>query len=133
MSGAALHIAHERSMVGGDRSASLSHFAWRAAGIGPACAVFKVRHGPNSAMEASMLLRSLRFLCLGSVLATTAFAASDPFAGTWKLNPAKSKLTDQMRVETATGPNTYTFYLSATNPETIVANGTDQPGIFGTT
>ena len=79
-----------------------------------------------------MLLRLVRLLCIGSVLTAAAFAATDPFAGTWKLNPAKSKLTDQMGVEAA-GPNTYTFHLSPTNPETIVADGTDQPGIFGTT
>jgi hypothetical protein len=80
-----------------------------------------------------MIQRSLPHLLLACLLTTTAFAATDPFAGSWKLNPAKSKLTDTMRVETADGPNTYTFYLSATNPETIVADGTDQPGIFGTT
>jgi len=78
-----------------------------------------------------MLGRSLSvlFVCLfaGPLLATT-----DPFSGTWKLNPAKSRLTDQMKVAPA-GPNTYIFHLSATNPETIVANGSDQSGIFGTT
>ena len=80
-----------------------------------------------------MIQRSLPHLLLACLLTTTAFAATDPFTGNWKLDPAKSKLTDQMRVETASGPNTYTFYLSATNPETIVTDGTDQPGIFGTT
>jgi hypothetical protein len=79
-----------------------------------------------------MTLRSLRQLLVVSLFTGTLWAATDPFAGTWKLNPAKSKLTDQMRVEAA-GPNQYIFYLSATNPETIIADGTDQPGIFGTT
>jgi hypothetical protein len=79
-----------------------------------------------------MALRSIRQLLVVFLFTGTLWAATNPFAGTWKLNPAKSKLTDQMKVEAA-GPNKYTFYLSATNPETIVADGTDQPGIFGTT
>jgi hypothetical protein len=79
-----------------------------------------------------MALRSLRQLSVAFLFTGTLWAATDPFAGTWKLNPAKSKLIDQMKVEAA-GTNTYTFHLSATNPETIVADGTDQPGIFGTT
>jgi hypothetical protein len=77
-------------------------------------------------------MRSLRCLLVVFLFATTLWAASDPFAGTWKLNPAKSKLTDQMKVEAA-GPNKYTFIFSGDNSETITADGTDQPGIFGTT
>jgi len=61
----------------------------------------------------------------------TAIAATDPFEGDWKLNPAKSKMTDQMKVDCA-GPNKCVFNLGAL-PETIVLDGTDQPGIFGTT
>jgi hypothetical protein len=79
-----------------------------------------------------MAMRSLRCFPVVFLFATTLWAASDPFAGTWKLNPAKSKLTDQMKVEAA-GPNKYTFIFSGDNSETIVADGTDQPGIFGTT
>jgi hypothetical protein len=37
-----------------------------------------------------------------------------------------------MKVEDA-GTNKYTFIFSGDNTETIVADGTDQPGIFGTT
>ncbi|WP_446745145.1 hypothetical protein [Silvibacterium acidisoli] len=79
-----------------------------------------------------MSLRSFQPALLVCLAAGTLWAAADPMAGVWKLNPAKSKLTDQMKVDSA-GPNRYTFHLSATNPETIVADGTDQPGIFGTT
>jgi hypothetical protein len=79
-----------------------------------------------------MVLRSVRQLLVVSLFTGTLWAATDPFAGTWKLNPAKSKLTDQMKVEEA-GPNKYTFIFSGDNAETIVADGTDQPGIFGTT
>jgi hypothetical protein len=79
-----------------------------------------------------MALRSLRLLLVVFLFTGTLWAATDPFAGTWKLNPAKSKLTDQMKVEEA-GPNKYTFIFSGDNAETIVADGRDQPGIFGTT
>jgi hypothetical protein len=79
-----------------------------------------------------MAIRSLRCFLVVFLFATTLWAATDPFAGTWKLNPAKSKLTDQMKVEAA-GPNKYTFIFSGDNSETITADGTDQPGIFGTT
>jgi hypothetical protein len=47
-------------------------------------------------------------------------AANDPFVGDWKLNPSKSKLTDEMKVESV-----------AANK--IVVDGTEQPGDFGTT
>jgi hypothetical protein len=79
-----------------------------------------------------MAMRSLRQLPVVFLLTGTLWAATNPLAGTWKLNPAKSKLTDQMKVEEA-GPNKYTFIFSAENAETIVADGTDQPGIYGTT
>jgi hypothetical protein len=79
-----------------------------------------------------MALRSLRQLLVVFLFTGTLWAATDPFAGTWKLNPAKSKLTDQMKVEAA-GPNKYTFIFSGDNKESIVADGTDQAGIFGTT
>ena len=79
-----------------------------------------------------MLLRTLHPLSLVLLFTGTLWAATDPFAGTWKLNPAKSKLTDQMKV-VAAGPNKYTFNFSGDNTETIVADGTDQPGVFGTT
>ncbi len=79
-----------------------------------------------------MAIRSLRCFLVVFLFATTLWAATDPFAGTWKLNPAKSKLTDQMKVEAA-GPNKYTFIFSGDNSETITADGTDQSGIFGTT
>lgn len=79
-----------------------------------------------------MTLRPIAQLSLCLLLTGTLWAAADPFAGTWKLNPAKSKLTDEMKVEAA-GPNKYTLNFSGDNTETIVADGTDQPGVFGTT
>ena len=79
-----------------------------------------------------MRLRFLRQLLIVCLFTGTLWATTNPFAGTWKLNPAKSKLSDQMKVEAA-GPNKYTFIFSGDNSETIVADGTDQPGLFGST
>lgn len=79
-----------------------------------------------------MPLRSLRQLLLCLLLTGTLWAAADPFSGTWKLNPAKSKLTDEMKIDAA-GPNRYILNFSGDNTETIVADGTDQPGLFGST
>ena len=95
--------------------------------------LLKLRHESSiHLLENSMALRSLRQLLVVFLFTSSLWAATNPFDGTWKLNPAKSKLTDQMKVEAA-GPNKYTFIFSGDNAETIVADGTDQPGIFGTT
>lgn len=63
-------------------------------------------------------------------IAGTLWAAQDPFVGEWKLNPSKSKQTDVMKVESL-GGNKYAFDFGG-GPENIVADGTDQPGNFGT-
>ncbi len=67
---------------------------------------------------------------------TNLYAAPDdsvaPFLGKWKLDPAHSRLTDQMKVEAA-GPNKYNLIFSGDNVETVVADGTDQPGLFDST
>lgn len=61
-------------------------------------------------------------------------AADDPFVGKWKVNPSRSTLTDEMKIE-AVGPNTFKFAFAGTGgeTETVVANGTEQPGLQGTT
>ena len=60
-------------------------------------------------------------------------AADDPFVGDWKLNPARSDLSTQMKVESL-GANKYAFDLDGSgNIETIVLDGTDQPGRNETT
>jgi hypothetical protein len=81
-----------------------------------------------------MLLRSLLSLPVVCLAIGTLWAANDPFVGKWKVNPSKSKLIDEMKVEAA-GPNTFklTFTGDAGESETIVANGSDQPGMAGTT
>jgi hypothetical protein len=86
--------------------------------------------------EIAMSKRALRLL-LAVVLLTTTLHAADgnsvaPFLGKWRLDPAHSKLTDQMKVEAA-GPNKYNLIFSGDNVETVVADGTDQPGLYGST
>ena len=76
--------------------------------------------------------RTSLLLLVGSLFAGALCAAEDPFVGEWKLNGAKSTLTDQMKV-TGIGSNKYAFDFGGDNPETIVTDGTDQPGMAGTT
>jgi hypothetical protein len=66
-----------------------------------------------------------------SLLGSTAWAASDPMVGDWKLNPQKSTLTDVMKVGNV-GGNKYSFDFGGSDPEIAVADGTDQLGHFGT-
>ena len=79
-----------------------------------------------------MSKRTFQLLSVTCLVAATLWAADDPFVGKWKLNLSKSKLTDQMKVE-AVGANKYAFDFGGGIPETVVADGTDQPGNFGTT
>lgn len=65
-------------------------------------------------------------------LAASLWAADDPFVGKWKINPAKSKLTDEMKLESA-GGNKYVITFGPGQVDTIVADGTDQPALQGTT
>jgi len=70
-------------------------------------------------------------LPLACLSAGAAHAADDPLIGAWKLNPQKSAMVDEMKVASL-GANTYSFDFGGI-PEKIVLDGTDQPGIFGTT
>ncbi len=78
-----------------------------------------------------MLKRVCQLMVVACLLGDVAWAASDPMVGDWKLNPQKSKLTDVMKVESL-GGNKYSFDFGGGDPETAVADGTDQPGHFGT-
>src|SRR5579862_7254879 len=72
-------------------------------------------------------------LLLAACLVTgTLWAASDPFVGKWKVNPSRTKLTDEMKVE-ALGANRYAITFGPGAVDTIVADGTDQPALQGTT
>lgn len=86
-----------------------------------------------------MKFTSRTFLAISLAAISTSFgtcvlwAANNPFVGDWKLNPSKSKLTDQMKVESLSA-NKYAFDFEGDGSlETIVADGTDQPGDSGTT
>jgi hypothetical protein len=63
-------------------------------------------------------------------LATSVASAQSPFMGAWKLDPLKSRMPDEMKVQ-STGGNTYIFDFGG-GPETIVADGSDQPGLDDT-
>jgi hypothetical protein len=67
-----------------------------------------------------------------SLAASGVWTASDPFVGKWKLDVSRSAMVDQMVVEAA-GPNRYRFSFEGGPAETIAADGTDQPGLPGTT
>ena len=69
--------------------------------------------------------RSLPLLLFACLIVATAAAADDPFVGDWKLNPSKSQIPDQMKVESV-GGNKYAFDFGG-GPETVVVDGTDQP------
>src|SRR5438045_7228634 len=76
-------------------------------------------------------LASIAVLCVGA--APVSRSADQPFIGKWKLNLSKSKLADQMTIAPA-GAHRYTLtFAGVGDTETLVADGTDQPGILGTT
>ncbi len=73
------------------------------------------------------ILAVLPTVCLATA---TAWAAGSPFIGEWKLDPTKSRLPDEMKVQSK-GDNKYAFDFGG-GTETIVADGSDQPGYDGT-
>ena len=79
-----------------------------------------------------MLLRSLLSLSVVCLAIGTLSAANDPFVGKWKVNPSKSKLYDEMKVAAA-GANKYVLTFGPGQVDTIVADGTDQPALSGST
>ena len=79
------------------------------------------------------MIKPIFQLLLVAGLATSSMGAeNDPFVGKWKVNPSKSKLIDEMKVELA-GPNKYTLTFGPDQVDTIVADGSDQPALSGTT
>src|SRR5215467_13928097 len=87
----------------------------------------------STELEDFMLRRIIQLLCLVCLIAATSRAADEPFIGKWKLNLSKSKLADQMTIAPA-GANRYTLtFAGVGDTETLVADGTDQPGVLGST
>lgn len=84
-------------------------------------------------LEDFMLRRTVQLLCFACFIAATSRAADEPLVGKWKLNLSKSKLADQMTIAPA-GDNKYTLIFAGVgDTETLVADGTDQPGVSGST
>ncbi len=79
-----------------------------------------------------MLKRVLKLLAFASVAVGMARAAENPFIGAWKLNSSLSRMPDETKVESK-GGNTYSFDFGGGVGESIVTDGTDQPGRGGTT
>ncbi len=77
-----------------------------------------------------MVKRSLKILGAFFLVATAAWAAQNPFIGEWKLDSSRSRMPDKMKVESK-GGNKYAFDFGG-GVETIVADGTDQQGLYGT-
>lgn len=59
-----------------------------------------------------------------------AWAAQSPFIGEWKLDPSKTRMPDEMKVQNK-GGNKYAFDFGG-GAEAIVVDGSDQPGCCGT-
>src|ERR1700729_4333092 len=78
-----------------------------------------------------MLSRIFPLLLVGC-LTSSVWAANDPFVGKWRVNPSKSKLNDEMKVEVA-GTNKYAITFGPGAVDTVVADGSDQPALSGTT
>src|SRR5215471_1464006 len=76
-----------------------------------------------------MLKRVLATLLVVGVAVSVAVGAQSLFIGEWKLDAARSRTPDEMKVESK-GGSTYVFDFGG-GPETIVADGTDQKGLEG--
>jgi hypothetical protein len=79
-----------------------------------------------------MQTHSFSFFLLFCLVAGTLRAASDPFAGKWMLDPSRSKAIDTMKVDPV-GANKYSIAFGPGAIDTVTADGTDQPGLRGTT
>jgi len=64
-----------------------------------------------------------------SLAASMVCASGNPFVGKWKLVASKSRMPDEMKVQLKDG-NTYAFDFGG-GVETIVVDGSDQPGVEG--
>jgi hypothetical protein len=79
-----------------------------------------------------MLNRAPQLLLVGCLMTGTLWAADNPFVGKWKVNSSESMLNDEMKVEVA-GANRYVLTFGPGQVDTIVADGSDQPALSGTT
>lgn len=78
------------------------------------------------------MFKTLFHLCaLALTLAPLGAAADSPFAGTWKLNRAKSDFTGQTETITSLGGDRYKFVYGSAIAFVIKTDGTDQPSTPG--
>jgi hypothetical protein len=78
------------------------------------------------------LNRTLQLLLAGCLLTGPLWGADNAFVGKWKVDPAKSMLNDEMKVEAA-GANKYAITFGPDQMDTVTADGSDQPALSGTT
>jgi hypothetical protein len=79
-----------------------------------------------------MLNRCLHLLLAGCLISSSLWAADNSFVGKWTVNPSKSMLNDEIKIEVA-GTNRYVLSFGPGQVDTIVADGSDQPALSGTT
>ena len=79
-----------------------------------------------------MLNRTLQLLLVAGLASGALSPTTDPFVGKWRVNPSKSRLNDEIKVEAA-GANRYVLTFGPGQVDTIVADGSDQPALSGTT
>jgi hypothetical protein len=77
-------------------------------------------------------MHAIRFVIVAFVAPSTFWTANDPFVGKWRLDVSRSTIVDEMRVEALSGSK-YSFSFEGAPAEIVVADGTDQPGLPGTT
>jgi hypothetical protein len=90
------------------------------------------RHSAQRAVSCLGAKFAFRLLLAAGLATGTLWAATDPFVGKWKLDPSHSKFIEMMKVD-AVGANRYAFSFSPGAVETVVADGSDHPALFGTT
>ena len=77
-----------------------------------------------------MLKRILEILSAVFLATSMASSAQSPFIGQWRFDSSRSRTPDEMKVQSQGGKK-YTFDFGG-GAETIIADGTDQPGLQGT-
>ena len=77
-----------------------------------------------------MFKRILQILPVVCLATSVAWMAENPFVGVWKLDPSKSRMPDEMKVQSK-GANKYAFDFGG-SAEMITVDGSDQPGLGGT-
>jgi hypothetical protein len=85
-----------------------------------------IRVLPVRVKEGFVFKRSLKMLLVVCLTASMAWAAESPFVGEWKLDPSKTRMPDEMKVQDM-GGNKYAFDFGG-GVETIKVDGSYQPG-----